>query len=177
MTVEVIESGDGAAFDSILDEVTEVYLAARRDQAHAKAALYTREAFLDRTTLQLGRDGFGATWARVGGELVGFAFGLPLGPGRWWSGNATPPPREMDDVAKFAVIELDVVPQWRSQGIARRLMRALLDGRPEPYAVLTTTPGTPARAMYDRWGWRKVGTAQHAPDAPVMDTLVRRLSA
>jgi GNAT superfamily N-acetyltransferase len=174
---ETIELGDGPAFLAILDEVTELYLAIRRAQSHTTAALYSREAFVDRTSAQVGREGFAATWARVDAELVGFAFGFRFPASTWWSGEATPPPVEMADVPRFAVIELDVAIAWRGRGIGRRLMDALLEGRPEPYAVLTTTPGTPARTMYDRWGWTKVGTARHAPDAPVMDTLVRRLSA
>jgi GNAT superfamily N-acetyltransferase len=170
-----IQGGDGPALLAILDEVTDLYLRVRAEQPHASARLYRREAFLDRTRGQAARDGFAAVWARVGGRLVGFAFGLRFPAGGWWRGDATPPGPEILARPTFAVIELNVAGPWRGHGIGGRLMRALLRDRPEPYAVLTTSPDEPARAMYDRWGWVQVGTARHTPDAPLMDQLLLRL--
>lgn len=155
-----------------LDEVTDLYL-----QIHADddSSIYTREAFVERTTGQATRDGFGAVWARCEGALVGFAFGLRLPPGAWWAGKADTPPSKILQAPKFAVIELNVAAPWRGKGIGRTLHDKLLEARPEPYAILTTRPDRPARAMYARWGWTSIGTAQHAPDAPIMDQLVLRL--
>lgn len=165
----------GRQFLDVLDEVTDLYLDVRSG-LDTNSSIHTRTSFVDRTTRQAGQEGFSGVLARVGGTLVGFAFGLPLPPGQWWTGKADPPPPEILDAPKFAVIELDVAEPWRGRGIGRTLHDTLLDGRPEPYAILTTTPGHPARTMYARWGWVRVGTAQHAPDAPVMDQLVLRLN-
>lgn len=167
-------SATGPEFLDVLDEVTDLYLDIR-SALNDTSSINSRASFVDRTTRQAGQKGFRGVLARVGGTLVGFAFGLPLPPGRWWAGKAEQPPPEILDAPKFAVIELDVAEPWRGRGIGRALHDKLLEGRPEPYAILTTTPGRPARAMYARWGWVPVGTAQHAPDAPVMDQLVLRL--
>ena len=173
---EDVTYGDatGPEWLDVLDEVTDLYIAVCVDLGET-TGIFTRESFVERTTRQAGRDGFSAVWARCGGTLVGFAFGLRFPPGGWWAGNAAPPPAEILDGPKFAVIELNVAGAWRGRGIGRTLHDRLLANRPEPYAVLTTTPGRPAREMYARWGWEQFGTAQHAPDAPVMDQLVLRL--
>lgn len=163
----------GPQFLDMLDEVTDLYLDIRAG-LDDNSSINTSESFVDRTTRQAGQEGFSGVLARVGGTLVGFAFGLRFPPGRWWAGQAEHPPPEILDTPKFAVIELDVAEPWRGRGIGRKLHDTLLENRPDPYAILTTPPGQPARAMYDRWGWVPVGTAQHAPDAPVMDQLVLR---
>jgi GNAT superfamily N-acetyltransferase len=156
---------------AMLDEVADLYVAIRSELGQTEG-IYTRQSFVDRTTRQVDREGFAATYAREGDRLVGFSFGLRLAPGAWWAGNPTMPPEEILDAPKFAVIELDVAASHRGRGIGRHLINMLLGDRTEPYATLTTTPGLPAREMYARWGWRQIGTAQHTPDAPVMDQLV-----
>jgi GNAT superfamily N-acetyltransferase len=165
---------DGPEWLDMLDDVTGLYLAIRSD-LDDNSSINTRESFVDRTTRQTARDGFSAVWARADDALIGFAFGLRLPAGGWWTGESTAPPPEILNAPKFALIELDVAVDWRGRGIGHTLHDMLLEGRPEPYAILTTVAGRPARDMYDRWGWEQVGTAQHAPDAPVMDQLVLRL--
>lgn len=170
-----IHIGGGAAALAMLDDITERYLELREDRP--ESPLFSREAFRTRTTSQAQRDGFAITWAtNEYAWLVGFAFGFPMAAGRWWSGNPTLPPAEILDEPKFAVIELDVDAAWQGRGIGRRLLDELLASRSEPYAILTAIPDAPARQMYARWGWVQVGTAQHAPDSPVMDQLVLALS-
>lgn len=164
----------GAELLATLDEVTNLYLEIHTALGDT-TGIFSRDAFVRRTADQTGRDGFAAILARSGGQLVGFSFGFTMPPGRWWAGNPTLPPPGILDGPKFAVIELDVAEAWRGRGIGRALHDMLLDGRPEPYAILTAIPDAPARAMYARWGWVQVGTARHAPDAPVMDQLVLRL--
>jgi hypothetical protein len=45
-------------------------------------------------------------------------------------------------------------------GIGRRLLDELLAGRRQRWATLTVVPAADARAIYDRWGWRQVGSTR-----------------
>jgi GNAT superfamily N-acetyltransferase len=171
----VIERCDAVRAGSLVGELADLYRAVHSESGQPVAPLYGRQAFVDRTERQLQRDGFSLVCARdPDGVLIGFCFGVPLGPGAWWTGAATQPPEEVIAAPKFAVIEIVVRQDRRGNGVGRRLMDDLLTGRPEPYAILTTRAEAPARNIYAHWGWEQVGTAQHAPDAPVMDQLVLR---
>lgn len=165
--------GDGEATLAMLDEITELYLQVHREPDQGSGPLYHEDAFRTRTRNQVQRDGFTIVWARSSAaDLVGFSFGVPLAAGQWWTGNASPPPAQILESPKFAVIELMVRQEWRGRGLGRRLLDELIGERPEPYATLTTRTNTPIRRRYARWGWEQVGTAQHTPEAPVMDQLV-----
>jgi GNAT superfamily N-acetyltransferase len=167
--------GGGPLILAHLDDVTDMFLA-NRDEEAAASTLYTRKSFIERTTRQAARPGFGCVLATdADARLIGFAFGFTFAAGSWWAGDPQPPPDEILREPKFAVIELNVAAEQRGHGIGRQLMDELLDGRPEPYAVLTSIPGSPARATYARWGWQQIGTARHSPDTPVMDQLVLAL--
>jgi GNAT superfamily N-acetyltransferase len=172
-----IVEGDGTGISNMLDKMAEVYAEVYAEPPYNSGPLWQSDAFLDRTRRQAARPGFAIVLARShAAEIVGYAFGLPFESGRWWSGNASEPPREILAASKFAVIELIVRKPWRGRGIARHLHDRLLGGRPEPYAVLTALPAAPARQVYRRWGWEQVGTAQHTPDSPVLDALALSLS-
>lgn len=123
----------GPEFLDMLDEVTDLYLEVRSELDHNNS-INTRESFVERTTRQAGQEGFRGVLARCGGTLVGFTFGLPLPAGVWWTSKGDPPPPEILDAPKFAVIELNVATPWRGRGIGRALHDALLRDRPEPYA-------------------------------------------
>jgi GNAT superfamily N-acetyltransferase len=66
---------------------------------------------------------------------------------------------------------------WRGQGIGKRLLSSLLEGRTEKYAILTADSNAPARQIYSRWGWEQIGAAKHTAEASAMDQLVLRRSA
>lgn len=170
-----IHRGAGESALENIDEITSLYSEVYAEPPYNSAPLYSRETFLSRTTRQSARDGFTIITARgASGELVGFSFGLPFPAGRWWSGNASPPPADVLGADKFAVIELVVAAKWRGHGVGGRLLRELLSDRPEKLAMLTADPSAPARQIYTHWGWEQVGTAQHAEDAPIMDQLILR---
>ncbi|MGH3916406.1 MAG: GNAT family N-acetyltransferase [Pseudonocardiaceae bacterium] len=170
-----LHGGNGETALSMLDEITELYLHAHQETDQDNEPLYHQDAFLTRTRNQTQRDGFTIVWARSHRtDLVGFCFGVPLGEGQWWTGNASPPPPQILAAPKFAVIELIVRHDWRGRGLGRHLLDELLRERPEQYATLTTRTNTPARRIYAQWGWEQVGTAQHTPEAPIMDQLVLR---
>ncbi|MBO2448368.1 GNAT family N-acetyltransferase [Actinomadura barringtoniae] len=161
----------------LLDEVAEIYVPAYAEPPYEPHPMFSREAFVERTTRQANRDGFVLVAARShAGELAGFSFGLPFGAGRWWRDvSGSTPPEEVVSASKFSVIELVVAAEHRGRGLARRLLNELLEGRPEQYAMLLAQPDAPARAMYDRWGWTEVAKVQSQPGADIDDALVLKL--
>lgn len=174
----VIVRSDGAAVEGVLTEITNLYREVYAEPPYNSGPLFDLVSFRERTLRQAARDGFTLVTARDhDGNLAGFAFGVPFAAGRWWSGDATPPPDEILSAAKFAVIELVVRQSHRGHGIGRSLITTLLAERPEPYAFLTAFPDAPAREVYRRWGWTQVGTAHHTPDSPILDSLVLPLRA
>lgn len=158
----------------MLAEITnfyeEIHSEEPRDESHD---LFTRQAFISRTTAQAEKNGFELVTATLDHALIGFSFGYPFSPGQWW-GECTPAPEEILSSSKFAVIELNVRKEFRRQGIGKKLLGTLLEGRGEPFATLATTTGSTANAMYLRWGWHKVG--YFAPPPP-MDALLIPLQA
>ena len=95
--------------------------------------------------------GFRLVLARSEGLLVGFAGGWSLPAGGW--GGA-------EGISGYGVAEFGVRDGWRGRGIASQLHTALLAGRPESRVVLWVRVDAPAaRAVYARWGYREVGSA------------------
>jgi GNAT superfamily N-acetyltransferase len=149
------------------------YFAAYAEDPDIGHSIYAREAFLTRTKRQAGSEGFRLVVARAGDRVVGFSFGLPFPAGRWWRGDSTSePPAEILNVDKFSVIELVVIPEYQGQGLASRLMKFVLEGRQEPFAMLLADKEGHARSIYDRWGWRAVQRLRPASDVPSLDVLV-----
>jgi ribosomal protein S18 acetylase RimI-like enzyme len=118
--------------------------------------------------------GFRLVASYDGGQLVGFAYGYTKAPGDWWRHADRPPVETIGAAEKFAVMEWAVLPSRRGKGIGRRLLEALLAGRPEPYATLAVNPASDARIIYERWGWRQVGSTR-AGRSPAMDIMTREL--
>lgn len=160
-----------------LDDLAKIYMGVYAEPPYNSGPLWSADAFAARTRRQVTREGFSFICALSGDELMGFVFGLTFEEGKWWAGDATAPPAEILQSKKFAVIELVVRQEWRGRGVGRALLGRLLTGRPEGYAILSAVPEAPAREMYRRWGWQQVGTAHHAPTAPIMDALALPLQA
>ncbi|WP_181774942.1 GNAT family N-acetyltransferase [Amycolatopsis pittospori] len=101
--------------------------------------------------------GFAMKTVSADGALVGFAYGVGREAG-WWPAHATTSaPDQLDGEPLFYVYELALVPELRGRGQGRALLADLLKDRPERFAVLASRVTSPARRLYDRWGWRKVG--------------------
>jgi GNAT superfamily N-acetyltransferase len=154
------------------DALRGVYAAAYAEAPYDKGPAEA-DQFLLRLHDQTGLPGFTFVAASVDAAPVGFAFGRHMEPGRWWYGAEAMPPDALIDAEKYAVSELAVAPAHRGQGLSRRLLDELLRDRPEPYAILLSRPGSLARTLYARWGWRPVGTARARPGWPVNDALVK----
>ncbi|MFE1465192.1 GNAT family N-acetyltransferase [Streptomyces nigra] len=122
-----------------------------------------------------GMNGFTCVVAFDGDEPTGFAYGAPLQPGReWWRSTDFEPNNAY--TATYAVSEVMVRPQWRKQGISDRLHEALLEKREEDLAVLLVDVTHPkVQALYEMWGYEKVGEQQPFADSPVFAVMVKRL--
>ncbi|GAB3936245.1 hypothetical protein GCM10029976_047700 [Kribbella albertanoniae] len=128
------------------------------------------EQFEIRITKHADQPGFALVTGELNGQHVGFTYGFTFHPGRWWTGVKTDlPPSGIAAGPIFAVIELGIRKESRGHGHARRLVDALLTNRPEAFASLISRPGAQAHAMYQRWGWKKVGNTQTYPHWPVED--------
>ncbi|WP_428963051.1 GNAT family N-acetyltransferase [Micromonospora fluostatini] len=167
---------EGYDAGSTITAIADLYEMVYAEPPYDGGPLFTRQRFLQRTNRQVQSPGFSLITADADRVLVGFAFGLPFREGSWWAGTSTPqPPAELVASAKFAVIELVVHPARRGRGLGRALLAALLDRRPEHYAILLAEPTAPARQIYGRWGWQQVADVQPAPDAPRLHALMRPL--
>ncbi|WP_405539680.1 GNAT family N-acetyltransferase [Streptomyces sp. NBC_00075] len=121
-----------------------------------------------------GNPGFACVIAYDGDEAVGFAYGAPAVPGReWWREYVDQAPEK--DLT-FSYSELAVHPKKRKQGVADLLSRTLLEDRDEDLAVLLVDVMHPrVQALYEDWGFRKVGERQPFPDSPVYAVMLAEL--
>ncbi|MFC9971481.1 GNAT family N-acetyltransferase [Spirillospora sp. NPDC127200] len=168
---------DGQQARDMLGQLADLYVPAYAEPPYKPHPMFSREAFLERTTRQTHRDGFTLITAHAAAQqLAGFAFGFTLAPGRWWRDvSGSTPPADIVNASKFAVVELVIAPPHRDQGLARRILNALLDGRPEQHAVLLAQPDTPARVIYAHWGWTEIAKVQSQPNAETDDALTLKL--
>lgn len=120
-------------------------------------------SFRGRAERGLGYAGFELVTAEVGRELVGFAFGYPIPANqtRWWLGLRPEPPEGFTvetGTRTFILAEIEIRRAWQSQGIGRRIHDELLSGRLEERATLATNPkAAKVQALYEAWGWRRIG--------------------
>ncbi|GAA2406969.1 GNAT family N-acetyltransferase [Actinomadura vinacea] len=151
---------DHRAFLRRLDPILAVYAAAMRPPAEQ---LPGRHTIMERHTSY---PGFRAVVAERRGALLprggirGFGYGFHGARGQWWhdvvrgalAGTAGEEHavRWLDD--PFEVAELHVHPDHQGQGLGRRLLNTLCEGRPERTVVLSTLDRgpeeTPARRLY-----------------------------
>lgn len=120
-------------------------------------------------------EGFTCVVAYDGAEPTGFAYGAPATPGReWWRSTSYEPANGR--TSTYSVSELMVRPRWRKQGISEELHEALLSERREDLAVLLVDPTHPkVQALYESWGYSKVGERQPFADSPVYAVMVKDL--
>ncbi|AJE87333.1 hypothetical protein SLNWT_6957 [Streptomyces albus] len=89
---------------------------------------------------------------------------------QWWREHLTTAPER---AATFHFSELMVRERWRKTGTAERLHRALMDARDEDLAALLVDVTHPkVQALYESWGYRKVGERQPFPHSPVFAVML-----
>jgi ribosomal protein S18 acetylase RimI-like enzyme len=109
------------------------------------------------------RAGFRLARAYDGDSLLGFAYGYTGERGQWWTDNVAPllEPEVAENWlgGHFELVSIGVLPAARRTGIARGLMRALLQGLSHDRLLLMTTadPADPARRLYAAEGWSVLG--------------------
>ncbi|WP_245712805.1 GNAT family N-acetyltransferase [Micromonospora nigra] len=155
---------------SLMDELCEVYADAYGHVAGEDTTVKAA-AFRDRATGALGARNYELVAARAGGELVGFVFGYSLRQDRGWFAGLEPAPEagftdEYGGERTVVLAEIEVRKAWQGQGIGRTLHDTFLKGRHEQRATLTANPvATATHALYEGWGWQRVGTKPGRPGA------------
>jgi GNAT superfamily N-acetyltransferase len=172
MTEVTLNRHSGPQVLAMLPDIADLYHEIHSEDPGDSDPVFSRPSFVARTDKQALEPGFELITAVAGDGLAGFSFGYPMPAGRWRA-ECTPPSQEVLDSPKFAVIELDVRKACRGQGLGRKLLDKLLADRAEKYATLAATPGSPAQAMYTRWGWYKIGLFT---TPPIMDAMLFPLS-
>jgi ribosomal protein S18 acetylase RimI-like enzyme len=127
-------------------------------------------AFRDRANNALAARNYDLVTADFGGELVGFVFGYSMRADRgWWDGlNPEPPIGFAHETGERTAVlaEIEVRQEWQGKGLGRELHDEFLRARKEERATLSTGPqADTARAIYERWGWKRAGTVPGKPGA------------
>ncbi|KPI08945.1 hypothetical protein OK074_3469 [Actinobacteria bacterium OK074] len=157
----------------------------RRMLVDVYAEVYTREAVespffsVERFEERLSGHASGPSWACVAGEIggqpVGYAYGR-LDSVREWHGILDPVDSSVRDYGEqgtFGLCEIMVRRPWRGNGIARCIHDELMGQRQEARASLLVDGTHPkVRALYESWGYRKVGQMQPFGDSPRYDAMV-----
>src|SRR6266511_485703 len=159
------------------DELIAVHVDARAELLDQP--FYSAERFWERFEGYLQGPGFDLVTGRLGGHLVGYAFGSTLpADTRWWSGieGADPNLTEETGNRTFAFREILVRKAFQHRGYAHQLHNELLANRSEERATLLVRGDNPARLLYARWGWSQVGFLQPYPDSPRFESTVLPLN-
>lgn len=141
-----------------------------------------RQAFLRRFTADTRRPGFDmvvASERRMTGAAYGFALDRSDNHWRDLTGEL---PSQIEELTAsgqvFALAELMVLPAFRRQGIATRLMSQLLL-RSDAALVTALVPadGDAAHSALGAWGWTRVGDVRPAgPSTPAFQFWSRALN-
>ncbi|MGW7351013.1 N-acetyltransferase family protein [Streptomyces sp. NPDC054784] len=118
-----------------------------------------------------GHPGFSCVIAYDGDQVAGFAYGAPAKDEReWWREHLNAAPAKS---RTFHFSELQVRERWRKTGTSKRLHQALLDARDEDLVALLVDVTHPkVQAVYESWGYRKIGEDQPFPDSPVFAVML-----
>ncbi|WP_233513617.1 GNAT family N-acetyltransferase [Micromonospora craterilacus] len=155
---------------SLMDKLCEVYADAYGHVPGEDSTIKT-DAFRDRATGALGARNYELVTARAGDELVGFVFGYSLRQDRDWFAGLDPAPEpgftdERGGERTVVLAEIEVRKAWQGKGVGRGLHDEFLHSRREERATLTANPVAIAtHALYERWGWQRVGSIPGRPGA------------
>ncbi|PGH46941.1 GNAT family N-acetyltransferase [Streptomyces sp. Ru87] len=179
MTVEIRHYTAGG-LPEIRQTILDIHAEVRHKDFGLTGPFYSVERFNERLSTYASRPGWTAAVAHEDRDPVGFCFGVPLGPDtRWWKPMITPLPEEMtkeDGKRTVALNEIVVRRPWRGRGVAWQLHETWLAQRQEERVTLLVNPAAgdgAVQAVYEAWGYRKIGDQQPFPDSPIFASLVR----
>ncbi len=151
--------------DELCDVYADAYGAVPGEDTQEKSS-----AFRDRATAALRGLNYSLVTARVGEQLVGFAFGYSLRPERgWWDGLKPEPPQGFtEETGSRTVVlsEIEVRRDWQGKGIGRTVHDTFLSQRSEERATLASNPkAADTHSLYEHWGWQRMGIVPGKPGA------------
>ncbi|MDN3250385.1 GNAT family N-acetyltransferase [Streptomyces mutabilis] len=112
-----------------------------------------------------------ALGATVGGDLVGFVYGMPNDRSHWWSTVVEPYLRAQGNDAwlddSFVITELHVHPAHQKHGVGRTLITTITDAATQPRSILSAIDTeSPARGLYRSLGYQDLARRVLFPSAP-----------
>ncbi|WP_086859656.1 GNAT family N-acetyltransferase [Streptomyces milbemycinicus] len=111
----------------------------------------------------------------VGGKTVGYAYGRLDSVSEWHEvlNPVDPGVHDYGSDGTFGLCEIMVRAPWRGKSIARGIHDELMRQRTEDRASLLVDHERPkVRALYEKWGYHRVGEMQPYPDSPRYDVMV-----
>lgn len=179
MTVEV-KHYTAEHLPKIRQVILDIHTEVRHRDFGLRGPFYAVEGFNDRLNMYASRPGWTAVIGFEEGDPVGFCFGVALGPDtRWWTPmiNDLPEAYTREDGKRtVALQEIVVRKQWRGCGVAWQVHQAWLSRRPENRVTLVVNPSAgdgSVQAVYEAWGYRKIGDQQPFPDSPLFACMMR----
>ncbi|WP_405614377.1 GNAT family N-acetyltransferase [Streptomyces sp. NBC_00076] len=166
--------------EPVRQAIVDIHVEVRQRDLGLTGPFYSAERFNERLTGHSSVPGWETVIAYDGTEPAGFAYATPLGPStRWWSAMTSPLPDGYTvETGKrtLALNEIVVRRPWRGTGVAHRIHEELLASRGEERGTLLVNPKAGSgkvQAVYERWGYEKIGEQQPFADSPVFASMMR----
>ncbi|MDQ0904475.1 ribosomal protein S18 acetylase RimI-like enzyme [Streptomyces canus] len=164
----------------IRQQILDTHVEVRHRDFGLTGPFYDVERFDERLSAYASRPGWTAVLGYENGETVGFCFGTTLAPDtKWWNNMLTPLPAGVtveNGKRTVALNEIVVRKQWRGRSVAWQLHEAWLSHRAEERVTLLVNPANgdgAVQAVYEAWGYRKLGDQKPFPDSPVFSVMLR----
>ncbi|MFE9926706.1 GNAT family N-acetyltransferase [Streptomyces sp. NPDC005774] len=166
--------------EPVRQTIVDIHVEVRQRDLGLTGPFYSAERFNERLSGHSSVPGWEAVVAFDGTEPAGFAYATPLVPDtRWWTAMTTALPEGYTTetgARTLALNEIVVRRPWRGTGLAQRIHEELLSGRNEERITLLVNPKAgdgKVQAIYERWGYEKIGEQQPFADSPVFAAMMR----
>jgi hypothetical protein len=161
--------------DAVWETIIAVYADVRAPLLHLPH--YSVARFGERLARHGAEPGWEAVVGWDGDEPAAFIYANSLtSDDRWWKRMLRPLPEEVTERSTIALKELMVREPWRKTGLSLRVHDDLLAGRSEEQVTLMVNPEAgdgKVKAVYEGWGYWKIGEQQPSPDSPKLAAMIR----